>query len=136
MKRRNFLGIACGAAIAWPLTARGQEDRTYRIGILNINPRRSAVILALLDELRRKGFIENRNLRVDGSGVGEPYARFPELAREMIKAYVEVLLVGGGGPPLRSVQAVAPNTPIISVVDDMVAEGLVQSLARPGGNIT
>jgi putative ABC transport system substrate-binding protein len=135
VRRREFITLL-GGATAWPLVAHAQEDRTYRVGVLNVNARRSPVIMALLDELRRHGFVEGRNLVVESSGIGQPYARFPDLAREMLKTKVEVLLVGGGGPPVRSVQAVAPDMPIISVVDDMVAEGVVQSLARPGGNVT
>jgi ABC-type uncharacterized transport system substrate-binding protein len=136
VRRQQFITVASGAAIAWPLAARAQEDRAYRVGILNINARRSAVIMALFDELRRNGLAEGRNLLVQSSGIEQPCARFPDLAREMLKANVEVLFVGGGAPPVRSVQAVAPDMPLISVVDDMVAEAVVQSLARPGGNVT
>ena len=54
----------------------------------------------------------------------------------MVTAKVDLLLVGGGGPPIRSVQAVSTTIPIIGVGDDMVAEGLVHSLVKPGGKIT
>src|SRR3954468_20764677 len=54
-RRREFFNIIGGAAIAWPSAARAQEDRTYRVGVLNINARRSPVIMALFDELRRNG---------------------------------------------------------------------------------
>jgi putative tryptophan/tyrosine transport system substrate-binding protein len=58
------------------------------------------------------------------------------VARELAKAKVDALVVGGGSPPIRSVQAVAPGIPIIGVADDMVAAGLAQSLVQPGGNVT
>jgi putative ABC transport system substrate-binding protein len=90
----------------------------------------------LFDELRRNGFIEGRNLVVDGRGLGVPYARFADVAREIAKTNIEALVVGGGAPPIRSVQAVAPAIPIVGVADDMVADGLARSLAQPGGNVT
>jgi len=135
MKRRTFIGLLGGAA-SWPLAARAQEGRTYRIGVLNANPRGGPLVTALFDELRRNGLVEGRNLIIEGSGIGIPYPRFPDVARELAKAKVEALVVGGGGPPIRSVQAVASGIPIIGVADDMVAAGLAQSLVQPGGNVT
>jgi putative ABC transport system substrate-binding protein len=93
-------------------------------------------VTALFDELRRNGLVEGRNLVVDGSGIGIPYPRVPDVARELAKTKVEALVVGGGSPPIRSVQTVAPAIPIVGVADDMVAEGLAQSLVQPGGNVT
>jgi ABC transporter substrate binding protein len=136
MQRRHFITLLGGAAAAWPLAARAQDSRTYRIGVLNTNPRGSPSVTALFDELRRNGLVEGRNLIVDASGIGIPYPRFPEVARELAKAKVEVLVVGGGAPPIRSVQAVAPAISIVGVADDMVADGLARSLAQPRGNIT
>jgi putative ABC transport system substrate-binding protein len=136
MRRREFITLLGGAAAAWPLAARAQDDRTYRIGVLNANPRGSPVVTTLFDELRRNGLIEGRNLVVDGSGIGIPYPRFADAARELAKAKVEALVVGGGNSPIRSVQAVAPGIPIIGVADDMVAAGLARSLVQPGGNVT
>jgi len=135
MKRRDFITLLGGAA-AWPLAARAQDGRTYRIGVLNANPRGSPLVTALFDELRRNGLVEGRNLVTEGSGIGIPYPRFPDVARELAKAKVEVLVVGGGSPPIRSVQAVAPGIPIIGVADDMVGAGLARSLVQPGGHVT
>ena len=133
--RREFITML-GGATAWPLTARAQDGRTYRIGVLNANPRGSPMVTALFDELRRNGLVEGRNLVVDGSGIGIPYPRFADAARELVKAKVEALVVGGGSPPVHSVQAVAPGIPIICVADDMVAAGLARSLVQPGGDVT
>ena len=94
------------------------------------------MVTALFDELRRNGLVEGRNLVVDGSGIGIPYPRFADAARELAKTNIEALVVGGGSPPIRSVQAVAPAIPIVGVADDMVADGLAQSLVQPGGNVT
>jgi len=136
MRRREFITLLGGAAVAWPLTARAQDGRTYRIGILNINPRGSPVLTAVFDELRRNGLVEGRNLIVEGAGIGIPYPQFGEAARELAKKDIEALMVGGGAPPIRAVQSVLPAMPIVGVADDMVADGLAQSLAQPGGNVT
>jgi putative ABC transport system substrate-binding protein len=134
--RREFITLLGGAAAAWPLAGYAQDGRTYRIGVLNANPRGSPVVTALFDELRRNGLVEGRNLIINGSGIGIPYARFADAARELVKANVEALVVGGGSPPIHTVQAVAPGIPIIGVADDMVAAGLARSLVQPGGNVS
>lgn len=136
MIRRDFIKVVAGAAVELPLAAYAQDGRTYHIGVLITHPRGSPVVTALFDELRRNGLIEGRNLVVDGSSIGIPYPQFADAARELVKTNIEALVVGGGGPPIRSVQAIAPAIPIVGVADDMVADGLAQSLARPGGNVT
>ena len=97
LKRREFVTLL-GGATAWPFVARAQDGRTYRIGILNINPRGSPVVTAVFDELRRNGLIEGRNLIVEGGGIGVPYPQFGEAARELAKKDIEALMVGGGAP--------------------------------------
>ena len=99
MRRRAFIKLLSGAAAAWPLAARAQDGRTYRIGILNINPRGSPVLTAVFDELRLNGLVEGRNLIVEGAGIGIPYPQFGEAARELAKKDIEALMVGGGAPP-------------------------------------
>jgi putative ABC transport system substrate-binding protein len=136
MRRREFITLVGGTAAAWSLAARAQDGRTYHIAVLNVNPRGSPVVTALFDELRRNGLVEGRNLVVEGSGLGIPYPQFADAARDLAKTNIEAFVVGGGAPPIRAVQAVAPAIPIIGVADDMVADGLAQSLARPGGNVT
>jgi putative ABC transport system substrate-binding protein len=136
VRRRDFMKVVAGAAAEFPLAAYAQDNRTYHIGVLNTNPRGSPPVTALFDELRRNGLVEGRNLVVDGRGIGISYAGFADAARELAKTNVEALVVGGGAPPIRSVQAVAPAVPIVGVADDMVADGLARSLVQPGGNVT
>src|SRR5262249_17519337 len=135
MRRRAFITLLGGAA-AWPLAARAQDGRLYRIGVLSSNPRGSPVVTALFDELRRNGLVEGRNLVVEGSGIGIPYPQFQDAARELAKTKVKALVVGGGGPPIRSVQAVLPAMPITGVAPDMVGAVFARSLVQPGGNLT
>jgi hypothetical protein len=98
MSRRHFLTLLAGAAAAWPFTGRAQESRTYRIGVLNNNPRGSPVVAAVFDELRRNGVVEGRNLIVVEPGIGVPYPEFGEAARELANKNIEALVVGGGPP--------------------------------------
>jgi putative ABC transport system substrate-binding protein len=135
MRRREFIALL-GGAVAWPMSAHAQDGRTYRIGVLNHNPRGSPVVTAVFDELRRNGLVEGRNLIVEGPSIGVPYPQFGEAARELANKNIEALMVGGGAPPIRAVQSVLPTMPIVGVADDMVGDGLARSLAQPGGNVT
>jgi ABC-type uncharacterized transport system substrate-binding protein len=135
MRRREFVGLLCGAA-AWPLTARAQQaNRIYRLAFVSANPREAPQHLALLDELRQHGFVEGHNLIVDQHGFSTEYQKFLEVASVMVKSPVDAI-VCSGEVALRAAQQVTRTVPILGVADDMVAAGLVRSLAKPGGNIT
>jgi putative ABC transport system substrate-binding protein len=135
MHRRKFMTLLGGAGV-WSFRVTAQEGRVYRIGVLNANPRGSPVVTALLDELRRNGMVEGRNLVIEAAGIGVPYPQFADAARGLAKTNIEALVVGGGAPSVRAVRAVLPAIPIITVADDMVADGLARSLAQPGGNVS
>jgi hypothetical protein len=105
MRRREFIRLLCGGAAAWPLAARAQElERAYRIGVLNVNPREHPIFVALFDEMRRLGFVEGRNLIVDGRGFAARNDQLSEIAPELAKGKVDAILCGGGGPPIRALQ--------------------------------
>src|SRR5262249_49095392 len=87
------------------------------------------------DELRRLGFVEGQNLIVDSRGYAVRTEQFPAVAAELVKAQVDAILAGGAAAA-RAAQAATSTIPILSLTDDMVGQGLVASLARPGGNIT
>jgi putative tryptophan/tyrosine transport system substrate-binding protein len=134
VKRRAFITLLGGAAAAWPLAARAQQPgRTYKLAVLTANLREAPQNLALLEELRRRGFIEGQNVTVRGFGLRSE--QLPEFAIESVKEGVDAILCGGG-PATRAAQEATRTVPIIAVTDDMIAEGLVRSLARPGGNTT
>jgi putative ABC transport system substrate-binding protein len=92
-------------------------------------------MLALLDELRRNGFVEGQNLTVVFGGFQVANEQLPEAAAALIKAAPDVI-IAGPQLPLRALQAATRTVPLVGMSEDMVAEGLVTSLARPGGNIT
>jgi len=130
------LVLVAAAALLLPRAARGQEPgRTYRLGGLSPIPRDAPPYVALLDALRRLGFIEGQNLTVDPRGYGLRVEQFPEVAAELVKAQVDVILATGDAA-IRAAQKATATIPILGSTDDMVGSGLVSSLARPGGNPT
>jgi putative ABC transport system substrate-binding protein len=140
MKRRAFItllgGAAAASAVSWPLPLSAQEPgRTYRIGGLNNQPRTVPHAVALFDELRRAGFVEGQNLVVAGRGWEFRIEQFPEMAAELVKTKVDVIVCAGDAA-IRAAQQATTTIPILGITDDMVGSGLVHSLARPDGNTT
>jgi len=136
MKRREFITLLSGASVAWPLAARAQEARrVYRLGVLHQLPRTAPQFPQLFDGLRREGFIEGRNLAIDPRGFDSRSEQYQERAALIVNSGADVL-VCGGDVTIRAAQQVTRTIPIAGVADDMVASGLVASLARPGGNTT
>jgi putative ABC transport system substrate-binding protein len=136
MRRRDFIKGIVSSATAWPLAARAQEPgRTYRLGNLVSSPRNAPYHVALLDELRRAGFIEGKNLTVDNDGYGLRPEQFAEHAAELVNRPLDVIQAGGDAA-VRAAQRATSTIPIIAMTDDMIEKGFVRSLAKPGGNIT
>ena len=135
MRRREFVSFL-GSAAAWPLAVRAQEPgRTYRIGFITPPARELPVVVAFFDELRRNGFVEGQNLIVIPGGFGIPNDQIASFAASLVAASPDVI-VAGPELPLRALQRLTHTIPLIGITEDMVGDGLVASLARPGGNIT
>jgi ABC-type uncharacterized transport system substrate-binding protein len=135
MKRREFITLL-GAAAAWPRAACAQEaGRTYRLGFLLPTARQTPVVEALFDELRLNGFIEGKNLVVVPGGFEATDDNLASRAAALVGAAPDAI-IAGPAPPLRALQAITRAIPLIGMSEDMVGEGLVASLAHPGGNIT
>jgi putative tryptophan/tyrosine transport system substrate-binding protein len=136
MRRREFIALLGGTAVAWPLAARAQEPgRIYRLGFLVPTERQTPPVLALFDELRANGFVEGKNLTVISDGFEAVDDHLAERAAALVNAAPDAI-VAGPELPLRALLAATHTVPVIAMTEDMVAEGLVKSLARPGGNIT
>src|SRR5262245_49560358 len=139
MRRREFIILAGSVAVATgqlPLAANSQEaGRTYRLGVLHPLPRTAPQFAQLFDGLRREGFIEGRNLIIDSRGFDSRSEQYKERTALLVNSGVDVL-VCGGDLTIRAVQQVTRTVPIVGIADDMMASGLVASLARPGGNTT
>jgi len=136
MRRRKFIVLLGGALAGWPLAARGQQPgRMYRLGALTLTPREAPPVLAFFDELRLNGFVEGENLTVIAGSFGNIEDHLAERAAALVNAAPDAIIAGPEAP-LHALRALTRTVPLIGVVEDMVAAGLVQSLARPGGNIT
>jgi putative ABC transport system substrate-binding protein len=140
VRRQDFIMVIGGAMASWPPAACPQEaGRTYRLGMLFPYPRddRDAVgtIAALSDELRRQGFIEGQNLAIEYRAWAPQVDLLSDYAAELVKSQPDVIAPGG---PLavRAAQQATKSIPILAISDDMVGEGLVNSMARPNGNTT
>ena len=136
MRRRAFISLLGGAAVAWPLAGHTQEPgRVYRIGSLHQSPADAPQHLAFVAELQKLGFIDGQNLTVDRHGYGLSVERFAEVAQDHVKAHVDAILCGGEAAA-RAAQGATRTIPLVVLVDDAVRAGLVPSLAKPGGNTT
>jgi ABC-type uncharacterized transport system substrate-binding protein len=135
MRRRDFITLLSSTAV-WPLVARAQQPgRVYRLGFLIPAGRETAAVAAFFDELRLHGFIEGQNLTiVPGSFEGSD-ERIAEIAIAVVSTAPDAI-IAGGELGIRAVQRATQTIPIVGMTEDMVAEGLVASLARPGGNTT
>jgi putative tryptophan/tyrosine transport system substrate-binding protein len=136
MRRREFISLLGGAAVAWPLAARAQEPgRIYRLGILFQGPRRLATNDAFFEGMRRYGFIEGQNLLDDPNGYELRTEQFAGHASEIVKQGVD-LIVCVGDDAIRAAQQATKIIPILGGTEDMFGAGLVHSMAKPEGNTT
>src|SRR5215470_1102783 len=137
MKRREFITLMGGAAVAWPLAARVQQpSRVWRIGVLETTSMalNAANFEAFRQSLRDLGYIEEQNLIIEyrsAEGLGE---RFADLAADLLRLNVDAI-VTRGTPAVLAAKRATTTTPIV-----MAAMGdplmVVASLANPGGNVT
>jgi putative tryptophan/tyrosine transport system substrate-binding protein len=131
-----LLAVALGAVmVGSSLTGAAQEGRTYHVGILSALPREAPVWVAFRDGLSRLGYVEGKNLTLDHRAYGTNPEQATALAAALAQSGDEVI-VASGGPAIVAAQAATRTIPILGTADDMVASGLVPSLARPGGNLT
>jgi putative tryptophan/tyrosine transport system substrate-binding protein len=140
MRRREFIA-GLGYAAAWPLIARAQQpDRVRHVGVLmNVvqeDPGGSADVMAFRQGLADLGWIEGRNINIAFRWPGGDIERVQTFAKELVGLRPEVL-IGRSTPTTAALKQETGTIPIIFVnVPEPVEQGFVQSLARPGGNIT
>ena len=141
MDRRAFLGLA-GGLLAAPLAAEAQPaGKVYRIGYLGDSPPNTPEISRLHEAfrqgLRERGWVEGRNAVIVWRFAEGRMERFPDLAAELVRLKVDLIVTLAGAPAARAAKQATTTIPIVAVaVSDPVGQGLVASLARPGGNVT
>jgi putative ABC transport system substrate-binding protein len=139
MKRRDFIRLLGGAAVAWPRAVCAQQAAVPVIGFLStLSPESNTPRLAAFDRaLKEVGFVDGRNVAIEYRFVQGQYDRLPEMADELIRRQVAVIVAAGGEPSALAAKSATSTTPIVFVMgSDPVKAGLVTSYNRPGGNLT
>jgi ABC-type uncharacterized transport system substrate-binding protein len=138
MKRREFITLLGGAAVAWPLAARAQQPaRVPTIGFLGTSTQSAWAewTAVFVQRLRELGWVEGRTIAIEwrwAEGRGE---RFTEIAAEFMRLKVDVIVTSGVAAPAAK-QATSVIPIVFAIAVNPVGDGLVASLARPGGNLT
>src|SRR5215831_2584725 len=140
MDRRTFLAGTGAVLLAAPLAVEAQQaGKVHRIGYLGTSPPSGTAAPlwnAFLQGLRDHGYVEGQNLVIERRYSEGKAERLPDLAAELVRLRIE-LIVAPSTPAAHAAKQVTSTTPIVTVVaGDPIATGLVQSLARPGGNVT
>jgi putative ABC transport system substrate-binding protein len=140
MRRREFVRLLGGVAV-WPLAARAQQPAMPVIGLLGAADPDDAEVARNLAAFRRglaeNGYVEGQNVWIEYRWAEGRYERLPALAAELVARNVNVIVNEGGAPSLLAAKNATSKIPIVfHTGNDPVAEGLVASLARPGGNLT
>jgi putative tryptophan/tyrosine transport system substrate-binding protein len=139
IERRKFLATLGGAAVAWPLAARAQKsDKIARIGYLSAaNPRSAPNFAAFEQRLRELGYIDGQNIVIEYRDAEGEIDRLPDLAADLVRLDVN-LIVTTTDPGTRAAKGATGAIPILMVAInyDPIALGYIDSIARPGANVT
>jgi putative ABC transport system substrate-binding protein len=139
-RRRDFITLLGAAAPSLGLAAdlRGETGRVYRIDVLETIPaaQNAANLAGLLRGLRERGYVEGQNLQIEYRSADGRAERFPDLAAEMVRLPVD-LIVTRGTPAAKAAKGATETVPIVmAAIGEPLGVGVVASLAHPGGNIT
>src|SRR5215472_215607 len=141
MRRRKFIALSVGAAGSWLLAARAQQATGMRrVAFLHPYVENDTEVLARViafrEGLEALGWTENRNIRIEHRYSGGDLGRIRASATEVAHSTPD-LIVGSGTPITAALKEATSTIPIVfNLVNDPVGQGLVASLARPGGNLT
>ena len=146
MDRRTFIGTVTGGVLAVPLAVVAQQTgKIYRVGLISAATPLSEMAgpepvspsaRALVQGLRALGYAEGQNLILERRSAEGRYERFGDIVAELVHLKADVIVTAGAAA-VRAAKAVTATVPIVMAAGgDPVGEGIIQSLARPGGNIT
>jgi putative ABC transport system substrate-binding protein len=139
VKRREFITLLGGAAATWPFAARAQQPtKLPTIGLLGQSTRSAASewTAAFVQRLRELGWIEGRTIAVEYRWAEGREERFAEIAAEIVRLRVDVIVTSGTPQVLAVKQATSVIPIVFATAGDPIGTGVVASLARPGGNVT
>jgi ABC-type uncharacterized transport system substrate-binding protein len=136
--RRVFLGTLAAGLLAAPLVEAQPTGKVYRIGMLETtSPALNAANLdAFRRGLRELGYVEGQNFTIEYRSADGRRERFPDLAAELVRLKVDVILTRGTPAVMAAKNATATIPVVMAASGDPVLSGVVSSLARPGGNVT
>jgi putative ABC transport system substrate-binding protein len=137
LKRGEFITLLGGAAVAWPLAAFAQQPRVPTIGALvigNISPEQ--FWREFRQGLRDLGYVEGQNIRFEFRSAEGHLDRLPELAAELVRLKVDIIVTWFTPTALAAKQATREIPIVMAETGDPIGTGLIASLARPGGNVT
>ena len=140
MRRREFITVVGGIAASWPLVARGQQATMRRVGVLigttESDPETKRRVEGLVQGLREAGWIEDHNIHLDYRFAGADPDRMRRYSNEIMALAPDVIVVHSNDflAALRQANRTIPT--VFAQVGDPVGSGFVESLARPGGNLT
>ena len=139
VKRRDFISLVGGSAVAWPLAARAQQPAMPVIGLINPQSPDTYVdvLRAIRQGLKDIGFVEGENVAIVYRFAENQIDRLSALAADLVRRQVAVIVTSGGAASALAAKATTTTIPIVfGIAEDPARLGLVASLARPGGNAT
>jgi putative tryptophan/tyrosine transport system substrate-binding protein len=138
LRRREFITLLGGAAVAWPRAASAQQTRPV-IGVLGRTTSEEYAFLmaAFRKSLAEAGYVEGQNVTIEYRWADNHANRLPTMASELVQSQVSVIFTSGGASPPLAAKAATTTIPIVFAIGtDPITSGLVASISRPGGNVT